>query len=80
MPHYVTLSLNNISAFSFPATANQQPTGGANGNGNASASENVDNNDTQQTGSINSPPVQEEQGEEIDQHEETKLVYMYLSN
>ena len=82
MPHYVTLSLNNIAVFSLPATANQQPTGGANGTDgvdvDASASESDDNNDTQQPGSIGSPPVQEEQGdvhtrtgEEIDQHEET---------
>ena len=80
MPHYVTLSLNNISAFSFPATANQQRTGGANGTDgvdvDASASENVDNNDTQQSGS--SPPVQEEQGEEIDQHEETGNSYEHF--
>ena len=80
MPHYVTLSLNNISAFSFPATANQQPTGVANGNDGVDvdplASENVDNNDTQQPGS--SPHVQEEQGEEIDQHEETGNSYEHF--
>ena len=80
MPHYVTLSLNNIAVFSFLATANQQPTGGAYGNDgvdvDASASENVDNNDTQQPGS--SSPVQEEQGEEIDQHEETSNSYEHF--
>ena len=79
MPHYVTLTLNNIS-FSFPATANQQPTGGANGNNgvdvDASASENVENSDTQQPAS--SPPVQEQQGEEIDQHEETGNSYEHF--
>lgn len=49
MPHYVTFSLNNISAFSFPATANQQPTDGVDVDASASSS---------------SAPVQEEQGEE----------------
>ena len=79
MPHYVTLSLNNIAVFSFPATANQQPTGSANGNGvdvDASASQDVDNNDAQQPAS--SPPVQEQQGEEIDQHEETGNSYEHF--
>ena len=80
MPHYVTLSLNFIAVFSFPATANEQPTGGANGNDgvdvDASASENVDNNDTQQSDS--SPPVQEEQGEETDQHQETGNSYEHF--
>ena len=86
MPHHVTLSLNNIAVFSFPATANQQPTGGANGNdgvdADASASENDVNNGTQQPGSINSTPVQEDQGdvhtragEEIDKHEGTGNSY-----
>ena len=89
MPHYVTLSLNFIAVFSFPATANEQPTGGANGNDgvdvDASASENVDNNDTQQSDSMTSYPVQEGQGdvhirtsEEIDQHEETGNSYEHL--
>lgn len=80
MPHYVTLSLNNIAVFSFPATANHQPTGGGNGTDgvdvDASASENVDNNDTEQSGS--SPPVQEVQGEETDQHEETGNSYEHF--
>ena len=89
MPHHVTLSLNNIAVFSFPATANQQPTGGANGNDgvdvDASASENDENNGTQQPGSINSPPVLVEQGdvhtrtgEEIEQHEETGNSYEHF--
>ena len=106
LAHYITLALNNIAVFSFPATANQQPTAGPSGtdrqqnsanpgappanelspplndpedvNGDRSASENNDNNSTQQPGSINSHPVQEEQrdgrtrtGEERDQQEET---------
>ena len=76
------MSLNNIAVFSFPATANHQPTGGGNGTDgvdvDASASENVDNNDTQQPGSINSTPVQEVQGEETDQHEETGNSYEHF--
>lgn len=89
MPHYVTWSLNNIAVFSFPATANQQPTSGANGTDDvdvdASASENDENNGTQQPGSINSTPVQEDQGdvhtragEEIDQHEGTGNSYEHF--
>ena len=69
MPHYVTFSLNNISAFSFPATANQQPTGGTNGN---------DGVDVDASASSSSAPVQEEQGEEIDQHEETGNSYEHF--
>lgn len=83
MPHYVTLSLNNIAVFSFPATANANGTDGV--DVDASASESDDNNDTQQPGSIGSPPVQEEQGdvhtrtgEEIDQHEETGNSYEHF--
>ena len=89
MAHYVTLSLNNIAVFSFPATANQQPTGGANGTDgldvDASASENDDNNGTQQPGSINSTPVQEEEGDghtraggETEQLEETGNSYQHF--
>lgn len=63
MPHYVTFSLNNIPAFSFPATANQQPTDGVDVDASASSS---------------SAPVQEEQGGEIDQHEETGNSYEHF--
>lgn len=89
MPHYVTLALNNIAVFCFPATANQQPTGGANGTDgvdvDASTSENDENNGTQQPDSITSHPVQEGQGdvhtgtsEEIAQHEEIGNSYEHF--
>lgn len=54
------MSLNNIAVFSFTATANQQPTAGANGTNpgaplaNARASEDDGNNGTQQPPYINS--------------------------
>ena len=43
MAHYITLALNNIAVFSFPATANQQPTAGPSGTGEQQNSANPPN-------------------------------------
>lgn len=83
MVMFLAQTPGNIAVFSFPATANPQPTVGPSGtdgqqipanppnpsspngpesvDGNGSASENDENDGTQQRSSINSPPVQEEQ-------------------
>ena len=85
LAHYITLALNNIAVFSFPATANPgaPPANELSPPLNNPEDVNGDNNSTQQystqqPGSINSHPVQEEQrdgrtrtGEERDQQEET---------